>query len=279
LTECGIACGVAVDDQGIPNGSMGIDVCDYNQDGRLDLWVANYEHESFALYRNQGANHFLHVSRSLGITDLGGLFVGFGTACEDFDADGDQDFVVANGHVIKYPVAAPRRQLPLLMEYDGHRFRRLRFSRGCYFEEPREGRGLATADYDADGDVDVAISHLNEPLALLENKFRDQNRWLTVELIGTRSNRDAVGARVELQVGKKRLVRQVTGGGSYLSHNSRAVYFALPSASEPRTLAVHWPSGQAQSVDAGSLVGHVVLIEPMHSDESAARLFPRNVPR
>jgi enediyne biosynthesis protein E4 len=262
FADVGIARGVALDDRGIPNGSMGVELCDYNQDGLPDLWVANYEDESFALYRNEGGGNFLHVSQRLGITDLGGLFVGFGTACEDFDADGDQDFVVTNGHVIKYPVAAPRRQLPLLLEYDGRRFTRARFEPGSFFEQPHEGRGLAVADFDADGDLDLAISHLNEPLALLRNEFHPQNRWLSLNLIGTVSCRDAVGTRVELQVGDRRWQRQVVGGGSYLSHHSRDVHFVLPDGDAQRKLTIHWSSGGEQSFDASSLTGRITLIEP-----------------
>ncbi len=271
--EAGVARGVALDDNGLPNGSMGVELCDFNQDGRPDLWVANYEREVFALYRNEGRGHFLHVSQRLGVADLGGLFVGFGTACEDFDSDGDRDIVVANGHVIKYPDVSPRRQLPLLLAFNGQRFERVPSAAGSFFGDPHEGRGLATADFDADGDVDVAISHLNEPLALLENKFHDQNRWLSLSLVGTQSSRDAVGARVELQLGSTRLHRQIVGGGSYLSHSAQAMHFALPAAGGSRTLIVHWPSGTTQTIDASPLQGPVTLIEPLQAGEPQHRLF------
>jgi hypothetical protein len=253
---------VALDDQGMPNGSMGVDLCDFNADGRPDIWVANYERESFALYRNEGKGSFLHVSQRFGITDLGGLFVGFGTACEDFDADGDVDIVVANGHVIKFPRASPRKQLPLLLQYDGKRFRRREAPPEEYFGRTHEGRGLATADFDKDGDLDIAISHLNEPLALLENRFRKKNHALAVELVGTQSNRDAVGARLELKCGGKKVVRQITGGSSYLSHNSRIAHFPLPDAAPPDSLTVYWPSGRIQTIEGSSLQAFVKLVEP-----------------
>ncbi|MFM8892165.1 MAG: FG-GAP repeat domain-containing protein, partial [Planctomycetia bacterium] len=140
--ERGLVAGVALDDAGLPNGSMGVDLCDFNRDGRPDIWVANYERESFALYRGEGRGQFLHVSRRHGITALGGLFVGFGTDCRDFHGDAPLDSAVANRHVLKYPDAAPRRQLPLLLSFDGDRFRR-RQAAGGYFATPREGRGLA----------------------------------------------------------------------------------------------------------------------------------------
>jgi hypothetical protein len=273
--EIGVEAGVARDDNGIPNGSMGVDLCDFNCDGLPDIWVANYERESFALYRNEGHGQFLHVSQRLGITDLGGLFVGFGTACEDFDSDGDLDMVVTNGHVIRHPANAPRKQLPLLMQYDGRRFRRAQSAPGSYFGQPHEGRGLAVADFDADGDLDIAISQLTEPIALLENRFHERNRFLSLSLIGVQSNRDAVGAQVELQLGGERRVRQTTGGGSYLSHSARAVHFVLPENDEPRTLVIHWPGGREQHVDATALAGQVTLLEPADGGESSPRLFVR----
>jgi hypothetical protein len=275
--EAGIARGVALDDNGVPNGSMGVDLCDFNEDGRPDLWVANYEREAFAMYRNQGRGNFLHVSQRLGITDLAGLFVGFGTVCEDFDGDGDQDIVVANGHVIIHPDASPRRQLPLLLLNNGRRFNRAPSAPGNYFGDPQEGRGLATADFDADGDVDLAISHLNEPLALLENRFQRQNRSLSLTLVGTRSNRDAVGARIDFQIGSRLVHRQITGGGSYLSHSSRAVHFALPQVDGPRTLVVHWPTGEVQTIDAEPLSGPLTLIEPLQPGEQQLRLVANEV--
>jgi hypothetical protein len=277
--ELGIARGVALDDRGIPNGSMGVDLCDFNRDGRPDLWVANYEQESFALYRNEGRGHFLHVSQRLGITDLGDLFVGFGTACEDFDSDGDQDFVVANGHVLLHPDPSPRRQLPLLVMFEQTRFQRATATPGSYFGEPHEGRGLATADYDRDGDVDIAISHLNEPIAVLENRFHERPRFLSLSFIGTRSNRDAIGAIVDLELGGQRLHRQLTGGGSYQSHSSRSVHIALPPGTDqqPRTIAVRWPSGHKQTIDASAWSGHVTLVEPLTADETEPRIIRSEV--
>jgi hypothetical protein len=269
--EVGLSRGVALDDKGIPNGSMGVDICDFNFDGRPDLWVTNYEREAFALYRNEGSGHFLHLSQRLGVTDLGGLFVGFGTACGDFDSDGDADVIVANGHVIKYSLASPRRQTPLLLQFEEKRFRRATFPPGSYFTKALEGRGLAVADYDQDGDLDVAISHLNEPLALLNNQFRQEPRHLDLELIGTSSNRDAVGARVELQLGERRYVRQVIGGGSYLSHSSCIVHFALPGELPIRELVIHWPSGEVQKLaNPELLAGRHTLIEPLSGQATEA---------
>lgn len=276
FTEQGLVAGVALDDQGVPNGSMGIDLCDFNRDGRPDLWVANYERESFALYRNEGRGQFLHVSRRHGITALGGLFVGFGTACTDLDFDGLVDIVVANGHVIKFPDASPRRQLPLLLSFDGDRFRRAAAPAGTFFGEPQEGRGLATGDYDGDGDLDLAISRLNEPVAVLENRMPRAGVPLVIELVGTRSNRDAIGARVSLEApGEPTVDVQVTGGGSYLSHGERGARFRLPGHGGPALdkdhrarITVRWPSGAVTTAElpaessSGNAAAAVRLVEP-----------------
>ena len=261
FTERGLLAGVAYDDQGVPNGSMGVDLCDYNRDGLPDIWVTNYERETFALYRNEGRGQFLHVSRRHGIGDLGGLFVGFGTACRDFDADGELDIACADGHVIKYPDAAPRQQDALYLAFDGDRFRRLPGRAGSYFARPHEGRGLAVADYDADGDLDVAITHADGPPALLENRFPGATAAVVVELVGRRSNRDAVGARVEL-AGPVPVTAQVTGGGSYLSHHDRRIHLAAPAAVEPLRLVVHWPAGARQEIEVPAGRRALRIVEP-----------------
>jgi hypothetical protein len=251
---------------------MAVELCYFNQDGRPEIWVTNYQRETNALYRNEGRGFFLHVSQRLGLTDLGDLFVGFGTACDDFDSDGDQDFLVANGHVLKDPSPSTRKQFPLLLQFDGRRFDRVAAEPGNYFAKLHEGRGLATADYDRDGDVDAAISHINEPLALLENKFHSSHRWLSLTLIGTRSNRDAIGARLDFSLGGRQLHRQVTGGGSYLSHSARTIHFALVPGESPGTLTIHWPQGPVQEIDASGLAGDVTLIEPPADGEESPRL-------
>lgn len=265
FNEDGFLRGVALDEQGFSNGSMGVDLCDFNRDGLCDIFVANYENESFALYRNEGNAFFVHVSQPTGITSLGELFVGFGSVCADFDRDGDEDVVVTNGHVVKYPRAATRRQVPLYLENNALRFRRATFSPESYFGRDHEGRGLAAADLDNDGDLDLVFSHLNDPIAILRNDVTEGD-WLAVELTGVASNRDAIGTRLVLHTQLGQLVRQIKGGASYLSTGDRRVYWGFPQNTAIEKLTIHWPSGIVQEIVSPE-TGHILpVIELPHQE-------------
>lgn len=260
--EIATLAGVAADKSGIPNGSMGVDLLDFNRSGRPDIWVTNYEREDFALYRNEGPAAFLHVSDITGLNVLGGLFVGFGTVCADFDLDGREDIMVNNGHVILYPTASPRAQQPILMLADQKRFRRLLFPDDSYFSSHHEGRGLAAADLDGDGDLDVIFSNINAPLAILRNEGPEDRNWLQVRLIGTRSNRDAIGAVARVTLGDQELIRMRKGGGSYLSTSQEALAWGLGDAKQVDRLTVRWPSG-AESVWENLAANQILtVVEP-----------------
>jgi hypothetical protein len=247
--EVGFARGVARDGQGVPNGSMGVDAADYDGSGRPSLWVTNYENELHALYRNYGRAHFLFATQTAGIAAIGRTYVGFGTAFLDLDNDGWEDLVIANGHVIRH--AANLRQKPILLgnRGDGH-FDDISARGGSYFRATHLGRGLAAGDLDNDGRIDLVISHLNEPAALLRNVAGSGNHWLGVELVG-RGHRDVAGARVVLEAGGRRQTRFARGGGSYLSSADRRCLFGLGSARRVDRLTVSWPSGRVQSITTG----------------------------
>ncbi|QDV19732.1 FG-GAP repeat protein [Gimesia panareensis] len=244
LKESALSRGVAVDDQAVANGSMGIDLGDYNGDGMPDLWVANYESEAFALYKNLGAGQFLYASRESGVISIGNLFVGFGTKYGDFDSDGDEDIVVANGHVVHFPRHATVRQLPLLLENDQGQFRRLSFAKDEYLGQPHYGRGVATGDLDHDGDLDLVFANCNERAAILENQTESVGDWIQLHLIGTESNRNAIGATVVLHTSAGDQFRYVTGGGSYLSQSAYEVHAGIPEGAALKGVTVYWPSGK-----------------------------------
>jgi hypothetical protein len=262
LREVASIAGLAADKAGIPNGSMGVDLLDFNGSGRADVWVTNYEREDFALYRNEGPGAFLHVSDVAGLNVLGGLFVGFGTTCADMDLDGQEDILVNNGHVILYPTASPRAQLPLAMLASGERFRRVRFPAGSYMRRPHEGRGLALGDLDGDGDLDAIFSNLNAPVAILENRPPESGHWLQVKLVGTRSSRDAIGATVTATVGDRQMLRVRKGGGSYLSTSQEALAWGLGTADHVDSLKVRWPDGRETVLEDVAANQTLLVVEP-----------------
>ncbi|MBM83754.1 MAG: hypothetical protein CMJ78_24620 [Planctomycetaceae bacterium] len=245
--EVAFTSGAAIDDTGTANGSMGVDLVDINLDGRPDIWVANYQNESIALYRNEGSGLFVHVSELMGVNSVGGLFVGWGTSAFDFDHDADEDVFVSNGHVIRYPKDSPIKQEPLLYENDGGKIvRNVANQAGEYMQAAHNGRGVAAGDINNDGAIDLAVSHLNDPVALLVNKTEKRGNWIRFRLIGTKSNRDAIGVRVEITTAAGTQTRQIKGGGSYSSSNDLRVHFGITDASEIVSLKVFWPTGDVE---------------------------------
>jgi hypothetical protein len=261
--ETGLVSGTAVDDRGIANGSMGLAVFDYNLDAEPDIWVTNYENETFALYRNEKHGNFVCVSDASGITALGGLYVGFGTVAADLDWDGDEDIAIANGHVMYHTARTPGPQQAIVMRNDGSgRFARAAFAADSYFSQGRWGRGLAQADLDADGDIDLVFSNTNEPAAIVVNETPALGRSLAVRLIGTRSNRTAIGARLTLQTTAGRFERYVSGGGSYLSQSDYRQVWGLPEGARVERLTIYWPSGVEQEVVGEAFESPMTIVEP-----------------
>ena len=242
--EHGVAAGVAHDDRGLANGSMGIAVGDPFGSGRPSLLVTNYQHEVPALYRNDGNGHFTFASRSSGVTAVGLSFVGFGTSFADFDQDGWEDIAIVNGHVIRHPQGTTIAQRPVLARNAGRgRFIVVSDEGGTYFRTAHHGRGLAGGDLDDDGAVDLVVSHVDAPVAVLHNRAGHGRGWIGVDLADG-ARRDRVGAHVDLECGGRHQHRFVIGGGTYLSHGDRRLLFGL--GDDARTTAdvtVTWPDG------------------------------------
>jgi enediyne biosynthesis protein E4 len=260
--------GTALSDDGVPEGSMGVDVGDYNNDGQPDIWIANYENESFGLYSNRGRGFFQHVSRPTGVTAMGGLFVGWGTAFIDYDRDGDQDLIATNGHVVRHPINAPVLQRAIVLEnIDGRRFVNVVDQAGeGYLQQSHMGRGLATGDFDRDGRVDLLITHTNAPAVVLANESRDEHNWLGLRLVGTLSNRDAIGASIHIESSTgARQLEQVKGGGSYASTSELVRRFGLRNAEAVRRVEIRWPSGTIQVLEDPEINQELTLIEPAPS--------------
>jgi len=250
LEEIGAISGTAFSDAGEPDGSMGVDLGDYNLDGLPDLWVSNYEDQSFALYRNEGGCVFQHVSGQTGITSVSKRYVGFGACFVDFDRDGDLDLFAANGHVKQTARKGPFRQLPLLFEnLDRGRFVNVASQAGPYMQSRHMGRGVAVGDIDDDGDLDLAVSHTNQPVALLSNESATDANWLMLKLVGIDSHRDAVGTRVVVRTAGKEQTQQVKGGTSYLSTSDPRLFFGLGACDVVEEIRIDWASGKMQKLN------------------------------
>jgi hypothetical protein len=250
LSEQGLASGTARDQTGHANGSMGIDAGDPEGTGWPWLWVTNYEHELHGLYRNMRRKdnvYFLFQTTAAGIGAIGQQFVGWGTGFVDVDHHGWEDLFIANGHAIRYPPGkgAARLQRPVLLRNRGGKFKDISQRGGGYFSKVHLARGAALGDLNNDGKVDLIVSHMNEPVAVLRNISQEKNHWLGVELRG-KDHADVVGARVCLAADGRKQWRFAKGGGSYASSGDRRAVFGMGKTERVERLTVIWPDGQQQ---------------------------------
>ena len=261
LEEVGVASGVAVDGMGSVNGSMGITLLDLDGNQRFDLLVNNFEHEQIAFYRNEGSSLFRFASRDMGLSTLDARVVGFGIVAADFDCDGDEDAMLTSGNVYYHPDSGDIRQPPVLLEHTReHQLQRIMPS--CeFFHRRNVGRGLAVADFDDDGDLDVIVTYLFDPPQILENVSPTQNSWLRMRLIGRESTRTPFGAIVTVKLGEKVMARQLYSGGSYLSQSQQELFFGWEGADEV-DVKVQWPSGRVTNLPRVKPRQQLVLVEP-----------------
>jgi enediyne biosynthesis protein E4 len=243
--DAGLLAGVAFNPFGVARSSMGVDAADYNQDGWLDLFVANVDHEMYSLYRNGKNETFDDVAVHTPIGATTRLMSGWGLKFFDYDNDGDLDLVIANGHpdltIEAHHPDLQYLQVPLLFKGDGETWTNVNSQAGPAFARRIAGRGLALGDFDNDGAVDILISVNDGAPILLRNQAAQRNHWLGIRLVGTKSNIDAVGAKITYQSGDSRRQRTKVGGGSYLSSHDPRMVLGLGTRTKVDSLEVHWP--------------------------------------
>src|SRR6266705_748790 len=250
--EVGLLSQVAVDGNGRTFAGMGVDFADYNNDGLPDIVITDLSNQMYALYKNSGDGSFSYDSFTSGLGRMTLQHSGWGVRFFDFDNDGWKDLLVAQGHdldtvELNYPNLHYRETM-LLARNTGRGFVDVSAESGDVFREAFVGRGLAIGDIDNDGRLDAAVTSNDGPIHILHNETPTQNHWLTLKLVGHKSNRDAIGAEVKLVTSNGAQFATVTTGGSYLSASDKRVHFGLGADAGAERVEIHWPSGITQTL-------------------------------
>jgi enediyne biosynthesis protein E4 len=250
--EIGVSAGVAYDEDGRAQAGMGADAADYKGDGWLDIVKTNFSDDTSTLYHNNGNGTFTDVTYPAG---LGGntQFLGWGTLFVDVDNDGWPDLFMANGHV--YPEVDAkglsstfRERKVLYVNQRNGKFKDISLEAGPGITKPFNSHGVAAADYDNDGAVEILVSNSHDPPSLLKN-YGDHENWILLKLIGTKSNRDAIGAQVRVWGGGHQQLQEVRSGGGYISQSDFRLHFGIGCATKVDLVEIRWPSGLVEKLE------------------------------
>ena len=247
FADVAITAGAALNEDGRAQAGMGSTVADYNGDGRLDIFKTNFSDDTATLYRNNGDGTFDDVTYQAGL-GLNTQYLGWGTMFLDFDNDSWPDLLLVNGHV--YPEVDSQHlgsnfQEPRILYHnngDG-KFTDISANSGPGITKAMSSRGLAIGDLWNDGRLSAVVSNMNAPPSLLVNQVRTANHWVAFRAIGTKSNRDGIGARIRVKAGTRTLIDEVRSGSSFDSNNDMRVHFGLGAAAKIDWVEVRWPSG------------------------------------
>jgi hypothetical protein len=248
--------GTAVSGDGGEMAGMGVAICDFNHTGRFSIHVTNFEDQSNSLFRNDGNLAFSDTAYAAGLAQITIPYLGWGTGCVDFGNTGWPDLFVVNGHVYPQVDALSaggkyrQRSLVFRNRQDGT-FAEMTSDAGAALAVPRASRGAAFGDLDNDGRIDVVIENIDGAPTVLHNVSNgagstSANNWVSIRLIGTKSNRLALGAKVKIVAGDLTQIDEVRSGGSYLSQNDLRLHFGLGSRTKIDRVEIRWPSGGNQ---------------------------------
>ncbi|HKD09912.1 MAG TPA: CRTAC1 family protein [Bryobacteraceae bacterium] len=263
FTDIALGAGVALNEDGQEQAGMGLGIGDFDLDGRLDILKTHFADDTSVLYRNSGHGSFDDVTASSGLA-VETRFVGWGAGIVDLDNNGYPDLFIVTGGVYpevakqvpRYPMKTPRL---IFRNLGNGKFEELLDDLGPAISDPHCSRGCAFGDFDNDGDVDILIINLNEPPSLLRNDVSGSNRSIKVKLIGVKSNRSAIGARVTAHYGGKTQTQEILSQASYYSSNDPRLHFGLGAAATA-DLDIRWPNGGHESVKAVP-AGHLAVIK------------------
>ena len=256
FSDVAVGAGIAFGEAGTARAGMGTDAADYDNSGRESLVLGNFTNEGMALYHNDGGGLFTDEAPSSGISRMSLQSLTFGCFFFDYDLDGKLDIFAANGHVsediaVVQPTVKYSQPPHLFRNLGNNKFEEVTNKSGKALQLPIVGRGGAYADIDNDGDLDLIVTANHGPTRLLRNDNGNQNDVLRVKTVGTKSNRDGIGAKVTVITKKgERLMRMVKTGSSYLSQSELPLTFGLgkPGTESAVRLEIVWPSGQKESI-------------------------------
>ena len=265
FTDVAVIAGAAFNEDGRAQAGMGATVADFDGDGRLDIFKTNFSDDTSTLYRNNGDGTFSDVTFAAGL-GLHTQYLGWGTMFFDFDNDGWPDLIVANGHVYpevdKYHLGSSYQEPRILYRNNGNgTFTDVSASAGLGITIASSARGLAIGDLWNDGRQSVLVSNVNARPFLLVNDVRSSNHWVAFKLLGTRSNRDGIGAKVTVRVGKRILVDEIRSGSSYISSSDMRIHFGLGPVAKVDSVEVRWPSGLVETFEDPAVDGIRLLKE------------------
>jgi len=262
-TDVAVPLGVAYGNAGMPMACMGIAAADFDGNQRLDLHITNFEDQWSNQYMQNAAGSFVDQALPFGIDIVSLKLLGFGTQAIDYDNNGLWDLVVGNGHVEDYTERGSSFAMPTQILINvGSEFTASDVQGDdTYWKSPHWSRGLAKCDWNDDGQMDFVVTDLKENVALLENRSQSNNHWLKIDLVGAISERDVIGAKVEVECDSKTFTQVCQSGDGYLSKNEPGLCFGLASTTLVDRLRIRWPSGNEQTFENIKVDSRVLVIE------------------